>query len=296
MAEYPVTTAFVKQFGSNIMMLSQQRGSKLRNSVLVKPGIVGEETYIDQLGKTTAVKRTTRHMDTPIIDPEHKRRKIFLFDWISNTLLDKEDEIKMLIDPQSSYAQNSVWALGRSIDQEIITAAFASAWTGKEGTTELTWAVEGANNVVAEGGVGLTIAKLIEAKEILDLNEIDEDEERFIACTAVQISDLLGTTEVTSADYNVIKALVKGEINTFMGFNFKRISASMLSIDTDDLRKCVCWAKSGLGLAIAVDVKTRISERADKNYSTQVFASLGIGATRVDGERVVEIDCDETPD
>jgi hypothetical protein len=275
------------------MMLSQQRGSRLRNSVMVKPGVVGEECYIDQLGKTSAVKRTTRHMDTPIIDPDHLRRKIFLFDWISNTLLDNEDEIKMLIDPQSSYAQNAVWALGRSLDAELLTAALATAYTGKEGTTPVTFP---AGNIVAEGNVGLTIAKLIAAKEILDLAEVDEDEPRFIAVTAHQISDLLGTTEVTSADYNVIKALVKGEINTFMGFEFKRVSTSMLAVDANDLRKCICWAQNGLGLAIASDVKTRISERADKNYSTQVFASLGIGATRVDEDRVVEIDCDETPD
>lgn len=288
-----VSTAFVKQFGSNIMMMAQQKGSRLRNSVLIKPGIVGEEAYIDQLGKTSAVKRTTRHMDTPIIDPDHLRRKIFLFDWISNTLLDKEDEIKMLIDPQSSYAQNAVWALGRSIDSEILTAALATAYTGKEGTTPVTFP---AGNIVAENGVGLTIGKLIEAKELLDLADVDEDEERFIAVTAHQISDLLGTTEVTSADYNVIKALVKGEVNTFMGFEFKRVTASMLNVDANDLRKCICWAKNGLGLGIAADVKTRISERADKNYSTQVFASLGIGATRVDEDRVVEIDCDETPD
>jgi hypothetical protein len=277
-----VTTAFVKQFGSNIMMLSQQKGSKLRNSVMLKPGIVGEEAYIDQLGKTSAVKRTTRHMDTPIIDPDHLRRKIFLFDWISNTLLDKEDEIKMLIDPQSSYAQNAVWALG-----------LASAWTGKEGTTEVTFP---AGNIVAAGGTGLTVAKLIAIKEILDLNEVDEDEERFIAVTAHQITDLLGTTEVTSADYNVIKALVKGEINTFMGFEFKRVSAKMVAhVVSTDVRSCVAWAKNGLGLGVAEDIKTRISERADKNYATQVFASLGIGATRVDEDRVVQIECDESP-
>lgn len=288
-----VSTAFVKQFASNIMMLAQQKGSKLRNSVLVKTGIVGEEDYIDQLGKTVAVKRTTRHMDTPIIDPDHQRRKVFLFDWISNTLLDKEDEIKMLIDPESSYAQNAVWALGRSTDFEVLTAALATAYTGKEGTTPVTFP---AANIIANGNTGLSVAKLIAAKTMLDNKDIDEEEPRFIACTATQVGDLLGTTEVTSSDYNVIKALVKGEINTFLGFEFKRVSASMLAVDADDIRSCIAWAQNGLGLGIAADIKTRISERADKNYATQVFASLGIGATRVDEDRVVQIDCDETPD
>jgi len=289
-----VSTAFVKQFGNNIMMLAQQKGSRLRNCVRVKSGIVGEEAYLDQLGKTSAVKRTTRHMDTPIIDPDHKRRKLFLFDWISNTLLDKEDELKMLIDPQSSYAQNAVWALGRSIDSEILTAALATAYTGKEGTTPVSFPTS--TNQIVDGNTGLTITKLIQAKTILDNNDIDEDEPRFIAVTATQLGNLLGTTEVTSSDYNTVKALVKGEINTFLGFEFKRVSQSMLAVDADDIRSCIAWAQNGLGLGIAADVKTRISERADKNYSTQVFASLGIGATRLDEDRVVQIDCDETPD
>lgn len=288
-----VSTAFVKQFGSNIMMLAQQKGSKIRNAVRVKPGIVGEEDYLDQLGKTSAVKRTTRHMDTPIIDPDHQRRKIFLFDWISNTLLDKEDELKMLIDPQSSYAQNAVWALGRSIDSEVLTAALATAYTGKEGTTPVTFP---AGNVIADGNVGLTIAKLITCKTLLDNADVDEDEARFIAVTATQIGNLLGTTEVTSADYNMVKALVKGEVKTFMGFEFIRVSASMLAVDANDIRSCIAWAQNGLGLGIASDIKTRVSERSDKNYAMQVFASLGIGATRLDEDRVVQINCDETPD
>lgn len=288
-----VSTAFVKQFGSNIMMLAQQKGSKLRNSVRVKSGIVGEEDYLDQLGKTSAVKRTTRHMDTPIIDPDHRRRKLFLFDWISNTLLDKEDELKMLIDPQSSYAQNAVWALGRSIDSEILTAALATAYTGKEGTTPVSF---DSNMVIADANTGLTITKLITAKTLLDNRDIDEDEARFIAVTATQLGNLLGTTEVTSSDYNTVKALVKGEIDTFLGFKFIRVSQSMLAVDANDIRNCIAWAQNGLGLGIAADIKTRITERADKNYSTQVFASLGIGATRLDEDRVVQVDCDETPD
>lgn len=285
-----VSTAFVKQYSDNIMFLAQQKGSKLRNAVRLKTGITGEEAYIDQIGKTAAVKRTTRHQDTPIIDPDHQRRKVFLFDWIHNTLLDKEDEIKMLADPKSPYVQNAVWALGRSMDQEILTAALATAYTGKEGGTSVSFP---SGNIVAVGTDGLTIAKLISAKELLDDADVDEDEPRFIAVGAKQISDLLATTQVTSSDYNTVKALVQGQIDTFMGFKFIRVSSSMLTLSSTT-RKCIAWAQNGLGLGIASDIKTRISERADKNYATQVFASLGIGATRLDEDRVVEVDCLES--
>ena len=71
-----ITTAMVKQFGANVDLLSQQKGSKLRNAVRVETGIVGEEAYIDQLAKTTAQKKTTRNADTPLIKSDHRRRRL----------------------------------------------------------------------------------------------------------------------------------------------------------------------------------------------------------------------------
>ena len=41
------------------------------------------------------------------------------------------------------------------------------------------------------------------------------------------------------------------------------------------------------------DIQTKISERADKNYSTQVYLCMTIGATRVEDEKVLEIACTE---
>lgn len=285
-----ITTAFVKQFHSNIEILCQQKGSKLRNLVRLKDGVVGEETYIDQIGATEAVEKTTRHGDTPLVDTEFARRKIALTDWEWADLIDKSDKLKMLADPTSEYVQNAAFALGRAMDKKIVAAAFGTAYTGKDGTTPKTFAAEGAGDI-AEGASGLTLTKLLEAKEILDDKEVDEDEPRFIVVTAAQITNLLNTTEVKSADYNTVKALVNGQIDTFLGFKFVRISSSILEGDGSDTRYVIAFAKNGLGLAIAADIKTRITERADKSYSTQVFASMGIGATRVDGDKVVRINC-----
>lgn len=285
-----IDTAMVKQYHSAIDILSQQKGSKLRNSVRLKPGVVGEETFIDQIGATTAVQRTTRHGDTPLVDTSYSRRRISMTDWEWADLIDDADKLKMLADPTSEYVLNAAYALGRAIDQAIVTSAFATAYTGRLGTTQVTFATEGAGDI-SEGASGLTLTKLLEAKEILDDNEVDEEEPRFILVTAAQITNLLSTTEIKSSDYNTIKALVAGQINTFVGFKFIRISSSILEGDGSDTRYVICYAKNGLGLAIAADIKTRISERADKSYSTQVFASMGIGASRIDGDKVVRINC-----
>ena len=106
-----------------------------------------------------------------------------------------------------------------------------------------------------------------------------------------QIDALLGDTNVTSSDFNTVKALVQGEINTFMGFQF--IVTNRLS-KTGNIRSCFAWAEDGLALAIGKDVMARIDERSDKGYATQVYYCMSIGSTRMEEEKVVQIDCDES--
>lgn len=283
-----VSTAFVKQFGSSIMHLVQQKGSRLRGCVMVKPGVTGEETFMDQIASATAKKKTTRNSDTPIIKASYSRRMITLFDHEFADLHDEQDQLKMLLDPTSAIAQNGMWALGRSMDQEIIDAATGTAKTDKTGSTSTT--LPSAQKVTV-ASAGLTLAKLLAAKEILDAGEVDEEEERYCVLTAGQVTDLLNTTEVKSADYNSVKALAAGQIDTFLGFKFKR--TQLLNTDSNGDRQVLCFGKSGIGLAIAQDIKTRITERADKSYTTQVYLSLGMGASRLEEARVVEVACDE---
>jgi hypothetical protein len=211
-----------------------------------------------------------------------------MYDYEVADLIDDADKIKTLIDPESGYAQSMAWALGRSMDDRIITEWLGTAFTGEEGGTSV---VLPAAQKIAHGSAGLTIAKLRSAKEILDAAETDPEEPRFIAVMAAQVTDLLGTTEVTSSDYNTVKALVQGQIDTFMGFKF--IRTQRLTEDATPDRQVVAWIQSGVLLAIGQDFTSRISERADKSYSTQVFASMSIGATRMEEEKVVEIACEE---
>lgn len=209
------------------------------------------------------------------------------YDWAD--LIDQEDKVRMLISPQSEYAQAGAWAMGRAMDDAIIDAASGNAFGGVAGGS--TVALPSGQKIV-HGSAGLSVTKLIEAKEILDAADIDPEEERYLVCTSKQLSDLLAITQITSADFNSVKALVQGEIDTFMGFNF--IRTERLDTNSSSNRLVLAFAKSGIGLAVGSDIQTRISERADKNYATQVFLSMTIGATRIEDEKVVEIECTES--
>lgn len=279
-----ITTAFVQKYQSGVMALVQQKGSRLRPRVRVESGIVGKTAFFDQIGATAAVERTTRHSNTIQVDTPHARRRVALrtFDW--SDLIDIPDKVRTLNDFASPYQMNAANAMGRSMDDLIIEAATGTAYTGETGATSTSLATA---NTIVWGSAGLTITKLRQAKEILDEFENDPDEERFFALTANQVTNLLATTEITSSDYNTVKALVQGQVNTFLGFNF--IRTERLLLDSGGQRINVAWRKSAICLAIGNDVYSRIGERADKNYSTQVFFSMDMGATRMEESGVVQV-------
>ena len=282
-----VTTAFVQQYSANVQMLSQQMGSRLRDAVRVE-SMTGKNAFFDQVGSATAQKRTTRHGDTPQIDTPHARRRVSLVDYEYADLIDDQDKIRMLIDPTSAYAQAAAAAMGRAIDDEIIAAATGTAFTGETGSTSTALP---AGQQIANGGTDLTVAKLREAKKILDLSDVDPSIPRYIAVGPDQIDALLGDTNVTSADFNTVKALVQGDVNQFMGFNF--IMTNRLA-KSGNIRSCFAWAEDGMALAIGKDVNARIDERADKGYATQVYYCMSIGSTRMEENKVVQLDCDES--
>ena len=283
-----ITTAFVEQYKSNVFHLAQQKGSRLRDAVRTET-VVGKAHFFERIGSTAALKRTSRHSDTPRVDTPHSRRKVTMDDYDWADLIDNEDKVRMLISPSSEYAQAGAWAMGRAMDDAIIDAASGNAFGGVAGGS--TVALPSAQKIV-HGSAGLSVTKLIEAKEILDANSVDPVEPRYCVVTSKQLSDLLAITQITSADFNSVKALVQGEIDTFMGFKF--IRTERLDTNSSSNRLVLAFAQSGIGLAVGQDINTRISERADKNYATQVFLSMTIGATRIEDEKVVEIECTES--
>jgi len=282
-----ITTAFVQQFSSNVQLLSQQRGSILRGAVS-EESVTGEKAFFDQIGASAAVKRTSRHGDTPIVETPHSRRMVTMDSYEWADLIDDADKVRMLIDPTSTYAQAAAAAMGRAMDDAIIDAAIGTAKTGKTGATSQAML---SGHQIANGGADLSLAKLIETKKILDLASVDPSIQRHIVVGPDQIEALLNSTTVTSSDYNTVKALVQGEINTFLGFRF-HVSTRLAK--AGNIRSCFAFAEDGIKLAVGKDVVSRIDERSDKSYSTQVYYCATFGATRMEEEKVVQIDCDES--
>lgn len=286
---------YTTQFDANWRHLVQQKNSRLREYVTLD-SINGKEKSYNQIDTAAMALITDRSGDTRISDQALAKRWIRPQQYDTAKLIDEWDEqlLGEVVLPTSPIVQAHGAAYARTCDSVIISALGGTAFTGTTGTTStaLPASQKVAVNYVESGTAansGLTIAKLRRAKFILDANEVDEEEERIIVVSAKQLQDLLRTTEVTSADYNTVRALVDGAVNTFMGFKFRR--TQLLGL-TSTVRSCYAYVKSGIVLAER-GLKTHMDIRTDLSHSLQIRSVASLGATRMEEKKVVEIACDE---
>jgi hypothetical protein len=280
-------TAYVKQYQDTIYLLAQQMTSYLRSSVVVDTNWTGEVKFYDQYNQDVMIELMQRYQSTPVQLPDFRRRAVFPRYFVSATIEDPKDALQTLVDPKSTFMQAKVAAANRTFDDLIIAAMGGTAYTGKSGTTATSFA--SANQIVynyLSAGNGMTKVKCIGAKRILDAAEVDSND-RYAVATSEQIADLLNTTEITSADYNVVKALVQGEINTWLGFQW--IRSERLLVDSSGNRLCYFFQRWALQLAIQKDIEGRIDERADMNFAWQVYLRMCAGATRLEESRIVQV-------
>jgi hypothetical protein len=197
------------------------------------------------------------------------------------------DKPKMLIDPQSAYTKNGAAAMGRAFDSSIITAFSADAMSGEEGTTAVLFASEcgGDHNFAL---APLSLNNIIELKDDLDDNDVPQ-EDRHILLPPAGFSQLLSQSsipQISNADYNSVKALVKGKIDYFLGFTFHKIATKYLPLSSGTQYYGFAWHEDAMGISVARDISTDIRERPDRSHSTQVHLSGSFGAVRIQGEGV----------
>jgi hypothetical protein len=295
MSQLPV--AYVAEYSRNLYDLASQKVSKLSPCV-DQDTMNGEKAFFEQVGSVSAVEKTQRYPDTPLVETPFERRMVVPKQYHIADLVDNLDEVQLMIEPRSPIIRRQVESLNRRKDMLIISALDADALTGHDGTTVVPFPTSQEIPVDLSGAnEGLTIDKLIEAKSLFGKNDIDTedpDNQLFMGTTQAQLDDLLRTTQVTSSDYNTIKALVRGELDTYLGFKFVRTELFDF-VQNSSIRKCFAWAKSGVKYASLKNITGDIGLRRDKSIAWQMYAVMAGNALRMEEEKVVRVLCDENP-
>jgi len=283
---------FAAKFKDDWIMLVQQRGPKLRGTVRENPDMLeGKLGYFDRIGSVASKKKTTRHGDTPIINTPHSRRRIIRDVFQIADMIDRSDVRRMMKNPQNRYVTNFRWAFGRDFDDAVISAANGTAFSIDEDDTAASVALPAAQKVAA-AATGLTKPKILDTYQKFVEADVDvENEKLYWAAGPQQWTDLLGITEVISADFVSAKALENPREIKFMGFHW--IPSTRLLTDGSGDRLNLAWAETGIGVAADMDPFVDVGPRRDKQSNTQIYMEWEIGATRVEDEKVVEIACVE---
>jgi hypothetical protein len=293
-----IPTWFVQQFSATVHQLAEQKRSKLLKTITEEPDFGSEAKALDRIGTTQDAPDviTTRHGDTPEGNTPHTRRWLFPTDYdVPADFIDKQDKVKLLIDPTSQYVIRHSGVMGRGIDDAIVTALGGSALEGQYGPNGQGVAQAlPSEQKIAHGSTGLTLAKLIEAQETMDEDDIDPMFPRFFVGTPKQRSNLLQTTEVTNSDYATVKALVNGQVNEFMGFTFIWISSGRLPTIATNIRGCYAYAQTAIRFGFTMHPTSSVDVRHDKRNSMQVYTQGSWGAVRIEDELVIEVACDES--
>lgn len=293
-----IASVYAVQYGTNISLLLQQKGSKLRGAVQTGSYMGKASEVVTQYGATSARAVSTRYQPIVPVNTPNNRRWVFPEDYDWADLIDNFDKLRLLADPQSAYSQNGLYAMGRAIDDVIISGIFGANKTGEAGGTTTNF--DTANQQVAvtyaaAGNVGLTVDKLREARRILMENEVDLDAEpAYCAISAEQHDDLLGQLQVTNADFNTdAPVLQDGKVTRFLGINFIHTERLPVSAGTTH-RRCPVWVPSGVHLGTWNDIMSNVTQRRDlSSHPYQVYLMGTFGATRTEEKKVVDILCAE---
>jgi len=285
-----IETHLIQKYTDGIRILAQQDMSRFTSKVDYRTDLDGKVTFIDQAGRTSMARKSGRHVTVDPVEFELFRRRVAHETFYSDNNVSRTDIRKVLNDHTGALGRMQAMAMGRNTDQVVTDAALATAYTGETGSTSTAFPTS--THQIVHGSVGLSTAKCINAKRILDENEVSKMS-RYAMCTAEQLTtDLLNDAQARDGDFNTIRALVRGEINTWLGFEFDQFEG-LAKASGSTTRKCLFWQRESLLLSIR-DVFVRVSELPQMHYDWQVYLSYDVGATRTDEYGVVEVQCTET--
>lgn len=294
---FEIPDHYHRSFTTNVELLLQQKTPRFMGAVTMGAYSGEAAQVVKQFGEVEFQDRDVRFEDTQFSSLEHKQRWVFPNDYDLALPIDKIDEIRMLNSPLSPYAEAMRAGWARKWDDVVIASFFGDAKTGKNGGTTTTYPNDASHVVPVDAGstgaTGLNVEKLIQARQLLAAAEVDLSVETpYVAISAEQVSDMLRSVEATSGDYAQLKRLESGEIDTFMGFRF--IKTQRLPVDGSGYRRLPVWVPSGIHVGQWNALETRIGERPDKKYITQIYMWGSLGATRTQEAKVVEIKASES--
>jgi Phage capsid protein len=287
---------YTTQFSTNLELLLQQMGSKLRGKVREGFHVGKMASPINQIGAVSLKAPAGRFAPKNRSDSEFDRPWVFPQEGEIDQLIDSFDELQTIVDPKSQYTENAANAVGRGWDDCLIANACATRQVGQDAASLTSKTFSTANFQIsvsfgAASASGLTVAKFIEAKRILRKyhNDLERDPPTMVIGSN-QEADLLNQVQVVSTEFNDRPVLVDGNVKRFLGFEIEMSERLPYNVGAANQRGCFAFVKSGMYLGIWKDLTNRVSIRNELSGEPyDLWTSTMFGSTRTQEGKVVQI-------
>ncbi len=250
-----LSSVAVTEFDSMVKHAYQGMGL-LKGAVTQRNNVVGDTYKFRRMGKGLANQKSTSDLVTPM-DVAHEFKTATLTNWNAPEYTDVFDAQDVNFDEKQELANTIAGALGRRTDQLVIDAMDAS--------TPLTSTIA---TSVGGAGTNLNMAKIIKAQVSLRDQGVPNSD-LFAAVNALGLGGLLNDEKATSSDYQAVKALVNGDVDTLAGFRFIILESRVeggLTVGTAgaNIVDSYFFQRPAVGLAIGIDMKTEIDWIAER--------------------------------
>ena len=273
-----ITNAFVTLFDEEVKQ-AYQGESLLRGTMRSRTGVQGNTVKFPKIGKGVATVRVPQTDVTPL-NVTYSQVTATTTDYIAAEYSDIFHQSHVNFDERRELVQVVSKSIARRMDQICIDALNAAASPSTVATG------------VGGSASNMNIDKLRAAAKALNDNNVPA-EGRYLLMHSSQLDALLGETETTSSDFATVKALVRGEIGAFMGFNIITMGdRDEGGVPKPSTRSCFAWHQDSVGYAESMSQKSEVNYIPEKT-SFLVSSMFSAGAIAIDDEGIVKISCTE---
>jgi len=273
-----ISNAFVQLFDAEVKQAYQ--GARSLAGLCRERSVEGNSVKFPKLGKGVATVRVPQTDVTPL-NVTYSQVTATMTDYSASEYSDIFQQAKVNFDERRELVQVVGNAIGRRMDQILIDAVNAASSPGTVGTN------------IGGAGTNMNLAKLLEAKELLDTKNVPA-EGRVMIIHAKNLSALLDETELTSSDFATVKALSNGTIDQFLGFTFRTIGdrdEGGLTLSSG-VRTCLAFHRDSVGMGININQRSEINYVPEKT-SHLVTSMFSAGAVAIEDDGIVKISATE---
>lgn len=274
----------------------QQMGSLLKGAVTWE-SMRGNDATFNVITRVAAVPITGIFAETPPpSNPDHLVRVVTPRPWDTVAWIDEEEWLRDVVGGtlRAKYSALQGGELGRITDRLILQRLRGNAFerTYSVATNEYTTNTVAfpAAQRIAHGNQGMSVDKLIDAQELVKLENVPGN----MLCCAIttrQWAQIMKDGQFTGFEYNDARPLKNAdEIGRYAGITFIRVPVDIQDVLSDGTTDtALLWAKQAVGVKEQKAISTSVAILPERRDAVQMRASLSFDATRIQDKGVVEI-------